>query len=141
MNEKTVLLVEDNADDEFFTCRGLSASGVPLTLHVARDGAEALAMLFNVSGSQLSPDLIVLDLNMPKLDGIAVLVKLRQEKRTRLTPVVMLTSSAQPDDVARAYEAGANSYLAKPLNTSRMEELVGEMTRYWLRDNRLPSKG
>lgn len=141
MTEKTVLLVEDNADDEFFTCRGLTASNVPLTLHVARDGAEALDMLFKVPGPQLSPDLIVLDLNMPKLDGIAVLVRLRQEKRTRLTPVVMLTSSAQPDDIARAYEAGATSYLAKPVNTSRMQELVSEMARYWLRENRLSPKG
>ena len=138
MKEKTVLLVEDNADDEFFTCRGLNASGVPLAIHVAHDGAEALDMLFNAPGPPLKPDLILLDLNMPKLNGVDVLLRLRQEKRTRLTPVVMLTSSAQGEDVARAYEAGANSYLSKPLDTNRMLELIGEMTRYWLRDNQPP---
>ena len=139
MNEKIVLLAEDNADDEFFTCRGLNASEVALTIHVARDGAEALDMLFGTSEPALCPDLIVLDINMPKLDGIEVLERLRQDTRTRLTPVVILTSSTQPDDIARAYQAGANSYLSKPIDTSRMLELVSGMARYWLRDNHLPA--
>ena len=139
MNKKIVLLAEDNADDEFFTCRGLNASEVALTSHVARDGAEALAMLFGTSGPALCPDLIVLDINMPKLDGIEVLERLRQDTRTRLTPVVILTSSTQPDDISRAYQAGANSYLSKPVDTSRMLELVSGMARYWLRDNHLPA--
>ena len=141
MNEKIILLAEDNADDEFFTVQGLTSSNVPLTIHVAHDGAEALSMLFEAGGPELNPDLILLDLNMPKLNGIEVLLRLRQEKRTRLTPVVMLTSSAQPDDVTRAFEAGANSYLCKPMDTRRMLELVGEMTRYWLRDNQLAIRG
>ena len=140
MNKKIVLLVEDNADDEFFTCRGLDASGVALTIHVARDGAEALDMLLGTSGSILHPDLIVLDNNMPKLNGIEVLERLRQDARTRFTPVVMLTSSTQPNDIARAYQAGANSYLSKPMDTKRMQELVSDMTRYWLRDNHPPAK-
>ena len=139
MNKKIVLLAEDNADDEFFTCRGLNASEVALTIHVARDGAEALDMLFGTSEPALCPDLIVLDINMPKLDGIEVLERLRQDTRTRLTPVVILTSSTQPDDIARAYQAGANSYLSKPMDTSRMLELVSGMARYWLRDNHLPA--
>lgn len=141
MKEKNVLLVEDNADDEFFTCRALWASDVPLAIQVARDGAEALEMLFNSQGTQLNPDLILLDINMPKLDGIAVLVRVRQERRTRLTPVVMLTSSSRPEDVNRAFEAGANSYLVKPLESNRLLQLVGDMTRYWLRDNQLPPRG
>ena len=141
MNKKIVLLVEDNADDEFFTRRGLQASELALDIHVARDGAEALDMLFNEKGPQLNPDLILLDLNMPKLDGIAVLARLRQERRTRLTPVVMLTSSSQSDDVARAYEAGANCYLSKPLDTNRLLQIVADMTRFWLRDCQLPPKG
>ena len=140
MNKKVVLLVEDNADDEFFTRRGLQASELALDIHVARDGAEALDVLFNEKGPQLNPDLILLDLNMPKLDGIAVLTRLRQERRTRLTPVVMLTSSAQSDDVARAYEAGANCYLSKPLDTNRLLQIVADMTRFWLRDCQLPPK-
>ena len=140
MNNKIVLLVEDNADDEFFTCRGLNASDVALTIHVARDGAEALDMLFGTSGSMLNPDLIVLDNNMPKLNGIEVLGRLRLDARTRFTPVVMLTSSTQPDDIARAYQAGANSYLSKPMDTKRMQELVIDMTHYWLRDNHPPAK-
>ena len=140
MNKKVVLLVEDNADDEFFTRRGLQASELALDIHVARDGAEALDVLFNEKGPQLNPDLILLDLNMPKLDGIAVLTRLRQERRTRLTPVVMLTSSAQSDDVARAYEAGTNCYLSKPLDTNRLLQIVADMTRFWLRDCQLPPK-
>lgn len=140
MNKKIVLLVEDNVDDEFFTCRGLNASEVALTIHVARDGAEALDMLLGTSGSILHPDLIVLDNNMPKLNGIEVLERLRQDARTRFTPVVMLTSSTQPNDIARAYQAGANSYLSKPMDTKRMQELVSDMTRYWLRDNHPPAK-
>ena len=139
MNKKIVLLVEDNADDEFFTCRGLNGSGVALTLHVARDGADALEMLLGQSGSVLHPDLIVLDINMPKLDGIDVLVRLRKDERTRWTPVVILTSSTQASDIARAYQAGANSYLSKPMDTQRMQELLGDMARYWLRDNHLPA--
>ena len=139
MNKKIVLLAEDNADDEFFTCRGLNASEVAMAIHVARDGAAALDMLFGISGPALCPDLIVLDINMPKLDGIEVLERLRQDTRTRLTPVVILTSSTQPDDIARAYQAGANSYLSKPVDTSRMLELVSGMARYWLRDNHLPA--
>ena len=138
MNKKIVLLVEDNADDEFFTCRGLNASEVALTIHIARDGAEALEMLFGAAGPTLRPDLIVLDINMPKLNGIEVLGRLRREERTRLTPVVILTSSVQPDDITRAYQAGANSYLSKPMDTNRMLTLVGDMTRYWLRDNHSP---
>ena len=140
MNKMTVLLAEDNVDDEFFTCQGLNASHVPLTIHVAHDGAEALDMLFREDGLQLNPDLILLDINMPKLNGLEVLARLRRELRTRFTPVVMLTSSTQYEDIARAYQAGANSYLSKPINTSRMLELVGEMARYWLRDNRPPPK-
>ena len=140
MNKMTVLLAEDNVDDEFFTCQGLNASHVALTIHVAHDGAEALDMLFREDGLQLNPDLILLDINMPKLNGLEVLARLRGEPRTRFTPVVMLTSSTQSEDIARAYHAGANSYLSKPINTSRMLELVGEMTRYWLRDNRPPPK-
>jgi len=138
MNRKIVLLVEDNADDEFFTCRGLNFSEVALTIHIARDGGEALDMLFGAAVPTLRPDLIVLDINMPKLNGIEVLGRLRREERTRLTPVVILTSSAQPDDITRAYQAGANSYLSKPMDTNRMLILVGDMTRYWLRDNHLP---
>lgn len=140
MNNKTVLLAEDNIDDEYFTCQGLNASNVPLTVHVAHDGAEALDMLFTERGPMLNPDLILLDINMPKLNGLEVLARLRREVLTRFTPVVMLTSSTQSEDIARAYQAGANSYLSKPINTSHMLTLVGEMARYWLRDNRPPSK-
>ena len=141
MNGKTVLLVEDNADDEFFTFRALQASGVALDIHVARDGAEALDMLLTTKGPSLNPDLILLDINMPKLDGIAVLARLREERRTRLTPVVMLTSSSRPEDVTRAFNAGANSYLVKPLESSHLLQLVGDMARYWLRDSQLPARG
>jgi two-component system response regulator len=140
MNAKTILLAEDNADDEFFTCRALRASEMALDIHVARDGAEALELLLAKDRPALRPDLILLDINMPKLDGIAVLARLRAAPRTRLTPVVMLTSSSRPEDVTRAFAAGANSYLIKPLEPSRLLQLVGDMTRYWLRDNQLPSQ-
>ena len=140
MNARTVLLVEDNTDDEFFTCRALRASDVALVIHVARDGAEALDILFPAQGPELNPDLILLDINMPKLDGIAVLARLRQDRRTRLTPVVMLTSSSRTEDVARAFDAGASSYLIKPLDSGRLLQLVGDMTRYWLRDSQLPPR-
>lgn len=141
MSARTVLLAEDNADDEFFTCRALRASEQALEIHVARDGAEAVDMLLATAGPQLSPDLILLDINMPKLDGIAVLVRLRGERRTRMTPVVMLTSSSRPEDVARAFEAGANSYLVKPIESSHLLQVVGDMARYWLRDSQLPPRG
>ncbi|MEO8104235.1 MAG: response regulator [Betaproteobacteria bacterium] len=140
MNTRTILLVEDNADDEFFTCRALRACELPLTLHIARDGAEALDVLFADPGPKLDPDLILLDINMPKVDGIAVAARVRQEARTRLTPIVMLTSSARPEDVLRAFEAGANSYLVKPLDSKRLLEVVIGMAHYWLRDSQLPTR-
>ena len=130
----TILLVEDNPDDEALTVMALR--DVPATLEVARDGQEAMDYLTN-DGKAL-PRLVLLDLKLPKVDGLEVLRRIREDDRTRLTPVVVLTSSNAPNDVVASYRLGANSYVRKPVNFDQFSETIRQLGTYWLAVNEPP---
>jgi two-component system response regulator len=132
-----VLLVEDNADDVALMLRVFARVGVlgQDEIVVARDGAQALDFLFG-SGTPLLPKVILLDLKMPRVDGLEVLRRIRADARTRLTPVVVLTSSDEERDVRESYDLGANSYVRKPEDSSQFSEAVTTVGRYWFHFNR-----
>jgi two-component system response regulator len=140
---KEILLVEDNPDDVTLTLRAFKRSHVMNTIAVARDGIEALDYLFargayeNRAGTPL-PTLIILDLKLPKLDGLGVLKALRADKRTRLLPVVILTSSKEEQDLISGYSLGANSYVRKPVDFAEFVEAVKVLGIYWLMMNQSP---
>ena len=136
---KTILLVEDNADDEQLTLRAMRQSEVPNMIRVARDGAEALERLFD-DGARL-PDLILLDLKLPKVSGLEVLQKIRSEEKTRALPVVVLTSSDEEKDIVESYNLGANSFIRKPVDFDEFIDAVRQLGLYWLSMNRTRPKG
>lgn len=131
---KTILLVEDSPDDEQLTLRAMRQSEVPNIIRVARDGAEAIDFLFGESASKL-PDLILLDLKLPKISGLEVLQKLRSEAKTRNLPVVVLTSSDEERDIVESYTLGANSYIRKPVDFDEFIDAVKQLGLYWLSMN------
>jgi two-component system, response regulator len=138
-----ILLVEDNADDEALTIRALRKHKIANQVIVARDGAEALDYLFGTGawiGRDLTrpPPLVLLDLKLPKLDGLEVLRRIRSDARTRTVPVVILTSSDEEQDMVRGYAVGANSYVRKPIDFNEFSEAVRVMGVYWLLLNRAP---
>lgn len=139
---KTILLVEDNADDEQLTLRAMRQSDIPNIIRVARDGAEALEKLFGPGQDRL-PDLVLLDLKLPKVNGLEVLAKIRSEEKTRSLPVVILTSSDEERDIVDSYGLGANSYIRKPVDFDQFIDAVRQLGLYWLSMNRSsdPSKG
>ena len=128
-NPVTILLVEDNPDDATLTERALRG-GVPAKLEIARDGEEALDYLLD-DGNDL-PRLVLLDLRLPNTDGLEVLRRIREHERTCLTPVVILTSSSSPNDVAAGYRYGANSYVRKPVDFDEFAGLIRQIGSYWL---------
>jgi two-component system, response regulator len=137
MADKVILLVEDNPDDEALTMRALKKSGIADEIIVARDGAEALDYLFGTgpyAGRNLSlmPPLTLLDLKLPKIDGLEVLRRLRNDERTRNLPVVILTSSKEEQDLRNCYELGCNSYIRKPVDFTQFAETVRQLGLYWL---------
>jgi two-component system response regulator len=143
MASKTILLVEDNADDEALTFRALMKNNIGNQLVVARDGAEALDYLFatgQYSGRDMNagPQVVLLDLNLPKVNGLEVLRKLRANERTKHLPVVILTSSNEEQDRLQGYENGANSYVRKPVDFNQFIEAVRQLGLYWLILNELP---
>lgn len=144
MNQRTVLVVEDNPDDEALTLRALRASGYPVDIVVAHDGAEALDYLFgtgahaNRKGTAL-PHWVLLDLKLPKVDGFDVLERLRGDSRARSLCVVVFTSSREEQDIARAYNLGCNSFVSKPVAYEQYVEKVRSIGRYWLQLNEAPS--
>ena len=143
MAAKIILLVEDNPDDEALTIRALKKNRVTNEVVVAHDGVEALEYLFG-TGAYLGrdtsrmPALIMLDLKMPKIDGMEVLEKMRSHESTKYLPIVILTSSKEEYDVARGYEKGCNSYVRKPIDFKGFSEAVGELGMYWLLLNEAP---
>ena len=143
MNHKMILLVEDNADDEALTLRALNRSKVANTIVVVRDGAEALDYLFCM-GAHVDrdpfdlPQVILLDLKLPKVDGLEVLRRIRAEPRTRMLPVVILTSSREEQDMVNAYSSGANSYVRKPVDFNQFVDAIGQLGLYWLVLNEAP---
>ena len=132
---KTILLVEDNADDEQLTLRAMRQSDIPNIIRVARDGAEALDKLFGV-GQDYLPDLVLLDLKLPKVNGLEVLQKIRANENTKTLPVVILTSSDEERDIVESYELGANSYIRKPVDFDQFIDAVRQLGLYWLSMNR-----
>ena len=142
MIHKTVLLVEDNPDDETLILRELKKAGLANNMVVARDGAEALDLLFGIGAYEergaCKPVLVLLDLKLPKIDGLEVLERLRGDARTKLIPVVILTSSDDENDIARGYELGVNSYIRKPVEFAAFSKAVTALGLYWLILNEPP---
>ena len=138
MNTKRILLVEDNPDDEALTLDALRSGGVHCHIDVARDGAEALDYIFERCPSEGLPHLVLLDLKLPKRSGMEVLAEIRGNERTRYTPVVVLTSSSQDEDMRTSYGRGANSYVRKPVDFERFSAAVKMLGVYWLLHNEVP---
>jgi CheY-like chemotaxis protein len=133
-----IVLVEDNEDDIVLTRRALSQNKIGNPLIIARDGAEALELLLGSNGHSVNPALILLDLQLPKVDGLTVLRRLRDDARTKLTPVVVLTSSKAEQDVVAGYNLHANSYIRKPVDFDQFTEAVRQIGMYWLLLNEPP---
>jgi two-component system response regulator len=143
MSNTVILLVEDNPDDVELTLRAFEQSKLKNQIIVARDGVEALDYLLGTGAhagrdTRLMPQLVLLDLNMPRVDGIEVLQAMRADPRTELIPVVMLTSSAQQEDMVRSYRFGANSFVRKPVDFMEFIKAVQQLEVYWLVLNRFP---
>ncbi len=137
MNNNKILLIEDNPDDEMLTLRALKKNNIANEVVVVRDGAEALNYLF-AEGNYKSrdvrdqPQVILLDLNLPKIDGLEVLKRIREDDRTKRLAVVILTTSNEDHDVIASYDLGANSYIRKPVDFDRFMEAVRQLGLYWL---------
>jgi len=133
---RTLLLVEDNPDDEALTLRAFRKHNLSNEGMVAHDGVEAIEMLHG--GNQPLPQVVLLDLKLPRLDGLEVLKRLRGDERTKHLPVVVLTSSQEERDLVESYRLGANSYVRKPVDFAEFVDAVGHLGLYWLVLNRLP---
>lgn len=143
MEDRVILLVEDNPDDQELTLRALGANKIMNQVVVVEDGAEALDYLFGQGAyahrdTSVMPQVVLLDLKLPKVDGIEVLKRMRADERTRLLPVVILTSSREERDVANGYGSGANSYVRKPVDFADFREAVRQLGLYWLLLNEQP---
>lgn len=143
MDDKIILLVEDNPDDEELTLRALKKNKIGNNVVVARDGAEALDFLFGTgayAGRDIKdlPQVVLLDLNLPKVGGLEVLRRIRENETIRLLPVVILTSSKEEQDIVKSYSHGANSYIRKPVDFNQFVEAVRQLGLYWLVLNEAP---
>jgi two-component system, response regulator len=141
MTTQTILVVEDNPSDEALTLRALRKSGIANEVVVVRDGPEALEYLFATDryaarNADDVPQVVLLDLNLPKISGIEVLRRIRADARTKLLPVVILTSSSEDRDLVDGYSSGANSYVVKPVDFNQFAEAVKQLGLYWLVVNR-----
>lgn len=135
--ERVILLVEDSSSDEELTLRALKKHNVATRVIVVRDGAEALDYLFARGAhagrtAQDFPHVVLLDLSLPKIGGLEVLRQIRADERTKLLPVVILSSSSEERDLLGGYDSGANSYVVKPVDFSRFSDAVGQLGSYWL---------
>lgn len=135
---KLILLVEDDPDHELLTIRALKKSNIANEIRVARDGEEAINLLF--SDNAIQPQVILLDLKLPKVDGLEVLRRIRESDATRMLPVVVLTSSDEERDLIRSYQLGVNSYIRKPVNFSDFAEATRQLGMYWLVLNECPPR-
>ena len=134
-----ILLVEDNPDDEALTMRAFKRANIANDIEVVRDGQQALDYLFGErADNRPVPGLILLDLKLPKVDGLEVLAQIRAHERTKLTPVVILTSSREETDLIAGYGGGANSYVRKPVDFDQFSESVRQLGLYWLVVNEAP---
>lgn len=145
MEKKVILLVEDNPNDVELTIRVLKKNNVLNEVVVAQDGAEALDYLFGTGkyadcDTSILPEVVLLDLKLPKVDGLEVLKRIREDKRTKFLPVVILTSSDEQRDLVSSYKLGANSYVRKPVDFEQFREAIKQLRVYWLLVN-TPYKG
>lgn len=143
MNDKPILLVEDNPDDEALTLHALESNKIGNTVIVARNGVEALDYLFGTGkyagrDPEALPAVVLLDLKLPKIDGLEVLRRIRADSRTNLLPVVILTSSTEDEDRLKGYALGANSYVRKPVDFDEFVRAAGQLGLYWLLLNESP---
>jgi two-component system response regulator len=140
-----ILLVEDNANDEMLALHAFKKQNIANKIHVVRDGAEALDFIFcagtYAERTAENPKLILLDLKLPLVDGIEVLRQIRDDPRTKLVPVVMLTSSSEERDIVETYRLGVNSYIVKPVDFEQFNEVVKNLGYYWMLLNRQPTSG
>jgi two-component system response regulator len=142
MRDKTILLVEDNPDDEKLTLLALRENNIVNHVDVVRDGAEALDYLFRTgpyAGTEHNPQLVLLDLKLPKVDGLEVLRRMRADVRTQMIPVVILTCSREERDLIAGYRSGANSYICKPVDFAQFIGAIQQLGLYWLVLNQVPS--
>lgn len=140
ITERPILLIEDNPDDEALTLRAFGKNAVNHPVIVARDGVEAIDYLFGAgaegsSGRNPMPVVILLDLKLPRIDGLEVLRRIRADESTALLPVVVLTTSSEPRDIQQAYQLGANSYIRKPVDYQDFVKSVNAILNYWLELN------
>jgi two-component system response regulator len=133
-----IVLVEDNEDDIVLTRRALTQNKIGNPLVIARDGAEAIELLLSENGTRVTAAVVLLDLKLPKVDGLSVLKRLREDPRTKLTPIVLLTSSKAEQDVLAGYELRANSYIRKPVDFDQFTEAIRQIGLYWLLLNEPP---
>ena len=143
MDDRVILLVEDNPDDEKLTLRALKKNNIMNDVVIARDGAEALDYLLATGrhagrDASVLPAVTLLDLKLPKVDGLEVLRRVRADARTRLAPVVVLTSSKEDQDLVTSYSLGANSYIRKPVDFTQFGDTVRQLGLYWLSLNEAP---
>jgi two-component system response regulator len=143
--DAVILLVEDNPDDEELTLLALAESNVSEPVVVVRDGAEALDYLFGAGAYRgrdpsITPHMILLDLKLPKIDGLEVLRRTRADAMTRLTPIVVLTTSREDRDLIESYTLGANSYIRKPVDFTQFSQAVRQLSFYWLALNEAPPR-
>ena len=143
VEEKIILLVEDNPDDEALTLRAFKKNHISNNVVVVRDGAEALEYLFGTDrhakrDMNVSPQVILLDLKLPKVDGLEVLRRIRADERTKLIPVVIMTSSKEEQDLVRSYSLGANSFIRKPVDFDQFVHAAHQLGMYWLVLNEPP---
>jgi CheY-like chemotaxis protein len=139
-NARTILLVEDDPDHELLAIRALKKANVTNEIRVARDGEEAIRFLLGEDGTpaQPLPQVVLLDLKLPKVDGLEVLRRIRESDRTRVLPVVVLTSSDEESDIVRSYKLGVNSYIRKPVSFTDFAEATRQLGMYWLVLNECP---
>lgn len=142
MNFKPILLVEDRADDQILVKRALKGKNITNPLIIANDGVEALDYLLGTgdraSDGPLAPAVVLLDIKMPRLNGLEVLQRLRAEDRTKRLPIVMMTSSDEEADLVRSYDLGVNSYIRKPVDFTEFAEAIAQIGLYWLILNKAP---
>lgn len=142
MNSRPILLVEDNPDDEALTIRAFRKNNIQNEIVVARDGVEALDLLFGrTGGTPIRPQVVLLDLKLPRLDGLEVLRQIRAAAATANLPVVVLTSSREDQDVVAGYRLGCNSYVRKPVNFDQFLDAARQLGLYWLLLNEFPDAG